>query len=601
VTGATGGYTFSNLAPGTYYVREIVPTGWIRTGPATTDNYVVTLGAGQSVTGQDFANYEMVCVPCTFANVSYKLIHPDGTNEVVSDLRGQTMEGDKITVTFWIDNPGSYTVSFASYTAPEPYFNASTASQQVIYDLATGTFSQGGPYTLTISVPNSYYQVDFVCGNVIDKLGPAGSNIFYTPQQRLLSADNGGTHAPIVGPASISGVKYNDLNNNGVRDGNEAGLKDWIIYIDVNGNGVRDASEPATVTKADGSYTITNLPAGSYNGKVREVAQVGWTQTQTAGNFSLVAGQNKTGVNLGNYYAATSTVSGYKFNDRNADGEWDKNGLDNCLNTSDDEVALSGWKIFVDYDGDGVLDANEPYAVTDSNGYYKITGVLAGTWDIAEVMQAGWVRTTDELTVTLTAGGACTNVNFGNFKGSLVMDGDTATIGFWKGNNGQALIKKLNGGGSTGTSKTLGNWLAATFPEMYGSSCGANNLAGKTGAQIATYFAGLANNSAKQLEAQVLATVLAVYVTDSDTAGGTYAAAYGFNVNTNGVKIDYYNIGDNGAAFGVVNDSALTIWDILMRTNDRANDGTLWSGFSTAIKTMARIVFTAINVEGGIV
>ena len=91
---------------------------------------------------------------------------------------------------------------------------------------------------------------------------------------------------------------------------------------------------------------------------------------------------------------------------------------------------------------------------------------------------------------------------------------------------------------------------------MYGSGCGANNLAGKTNAQIAAYFCSLANDSTKQLEAQVLATILAVYATDSDWAGGTYAASYGFTVNTIGVKNDYYNIGDNGAAFGVVNDSA---------------------------------------------
>ena len=40
-------------------------------------------------------------------------------------------------------------------------------------------------------------------------------------------------------------------------------------------------------------------------------------------------------------FAATGTVSGYKFNDRNADGEWDKNGLDNVLGNSDDESAVA--------------------------------------------------------------------------------------------------------------------------------------------------------------------------------------------------------------------------------------------------------------------
>jgi hypothetical protein len=87
----------------------------------------------------------------------------------------------------------------------------------------------------------------------------------------------------------------------------------------------------------------------------------------------------------------------------------------------------SGWTIFVDYDGDGVKDANEPDDVTDPNGYYRITGVNAGTWDVVEVMQAGWVRTTAEWVVTLMSGEAETNVLFGNFQGNLVMSGDTAT------------------------------------------------------------------------------------------------------------------------------------------------------------------------------
>ena len=50
----------------------------------------------------------------------------------------------------------------------------------------------------------------------------------------------------------------------------------------------------------------------------------------------------------------------------------------------------------------------------------------------------------------------------------------TATIGFWHNKNGQALIKSLNGSSS---STQLGNWLAATFPQVYGE--GAEYVAAK--------------------------------------------------------------------------------------------------------------------------
>jgi hypothetical protein len=598
VTDGDGAYTFTGLPAGTYYVREVVSAGFVRTAPATADYIKVALPAGGSSADNSFANYEMICAPCTIANVSYKLVHPDGTSEVVSDLRGQTTEGDVVTVTFWIEEDGSFPMTLVSYTAPEPYFNANTAGQQKIYDLSTGTFGPGGPYTLTVTIPNCYYQIDFVCGYAIDQLGPVGSNVFYTPQDRLISADNGGSHAGCDAGGSISGVKYKDVDGDGVRDAGEPGLKDWVIYVDLNNNGVKDANEPASVTKADGSYTISNLPAGNY--KVREVQQAGWVATQTPGTVALAAGQDKTGVNFGNKAAAAGRVSGYKFNDRNADGEWDKNGMDNCWNNSDDEAGLAGWTIFVDYDGDGVKDANEPSAVTDASGYYSIAGVAAGTWDVVEVMQSGWVRTTPERIVSLSSGESETNVNFGNFKGSLVMSGDTATVNFWKGTNGKALIYKLNGGGSNGTAKALGNWLAANFDAIYGSGCGSNNLAGKTNAQIYSYLCSLVNSSSKQLEAQVLATALAAYVTDSDWAGGTYAAAYGFTVTSTGVKNDYFNVGDNGAAFGVANDSALTVWDVLQRTNTRARNGSLWSSYSSGAKAMAYNVFLGINQSGGI-
>ena len=60
-----------------------------------------------------------------------------------------------------------------------------------MYQSVTQTFGPG-EHTLTVKLPGSNFQVDFVCGGVIQHLGPAGSNNSYTPQGRLISADNGG-------------------------------------------------------------------------------------------------------------------------------------------------------------------------------------------------------------------------------------------------------------------------------------------------------------------------------------------------------------------------------------------------------------------------
>jgi uncharacterized repeat protein (TIGR01451 family) len=99
---------------------------------------------------------------------------------------------------------------------------------------------------------------------------------------------------------------------------------------------------------------------------------------------------------------ANCSVEGRKFEDVNANG------------ADDGEPGLGGWTMFVDYNGNGVLDNNrdatfvndmdgvvepgeeEPYAVTsdgtDGNaiGTYKITDVQPGTWPIREVLKPTW-------------------------------------------------------------------------------------------------------------------------------------------------------------------------------------------------------------------
>jgi hypothetical protein len=101
---------------------------------------------------------------------------------------------------------------------------------------------------------------------------------------------------------SISGVKFNDLNNNGVRDANEPGLAGWTIYLDLNNNGVLNAGEPTRITSASGAYQFTGLAAGPY--VVREVLQTGWAQTFPTSGFHMVtltAGGSVEGRDFGNF------------------------------------------------------------------------------------------------------------------------------------------------------------------------------------------------------------------------------------------------------------------------------------------------------------
>ena len=166
-------------------------------------------------------------------------------------------------------------------------------------------------------------------------------------------------------------------------------------------------------------------------------------------------------------------------------------------------------------------------------------------------------------------------------------------------NIGQALIKALNGG--TGTQ--LGDWLAATFPNMFGAT-GAN-LAGKSNAQVAAYFQALFATRGDKLEAQVLATALSVYVTNSTLAGGTYAAAYGFTMAAGGAGLATFNVGSDGAAVGQANGTTITILDILLAADQHATHTTTAAGFTLyagnqAMRGLADDLFGRINDLGGI-
>jgi uncharacterized repeat protein (TIGR01451 family) len=103
-------------------------------------------------------------------------------------------------------------------------------------------------------------------------------------------------------PASVSGSKYQDTNNNGAQDAGEGPLQGFTFYVDYNGNGTLDTGEPAGVSGADGKWTITGVKPGTFN--VLEVANPNFTCTQPASTcgyqVTFQAGDNQTGKVFGN-------------------------------------------------------------------------------------------------------------------------------------------------------------------------------------------------------------------------------------------------------------------------------------------------------------
>jgi hypothetical protein len=121
-----GSYAFSGLAAGTYHVREVVPTHYVRTAPAIADAYCIALASGQTSSGNNFANAG-TGDPSILSNIVYVI---NGA-AAVGDLRGNTREGDTVQVSFTVAaGTQAQRFTLVSYTAPGPTFDPATANQQ---------------------------------------------------------------------------------------------------------------------------------------------------------------------------------------------------------------------------------------------------------------------------------------------------------------------------------------------------------------------------------------------------------------------------------------------------------------------------------------
>jgi uncharacterized protein (DUF2141 family) len=200
--------------------------------------------------------------------------------------------------------------------------------------------------------PNGYYQIWREDGQPRNSFA---NKTFINGSPVVLK--RGGT----VTTYSLSGTVFNDTDGDGIKDTGETGRSGVKVWIDKDKDGVLDTGEKTATTNTSGNYTFTGLSAGST--RVRIVTPTG----------------------------------GYR------------------ITTPSSEAVLSGWRVFIDKDKDGVFDSTEPSVFTDSSGNYSFKSLTAGTYRVRIVQASGYTRispTSGYYEKALTNGQIWSNNNF---------------------------------------------------------------------------------------------------------------------------------------------------------------------------------------------
>ncbi len=229
-----------------------------------------------------------------------------------------------------------------------PIYLLNAAGTTVVQSTTTDS---NGDYAFNNIVPGSYKVCEAADNNTSDSTTwyqsypKTGTTDLYTGCTGLNSAyaANGyavtlATNANDTGNdfgnyqmASKSGMKFEDMNANGVKDAGDTPVSGVTIKL-LNAAGT-SVVQTTTTAATTGAYSFTGITPGSY--LVCEFPSAGWTQSAPSNTacsgvtgaapggyaITLTSGQSDTGNDFGNWRYASK--SGFKFQDQNANGSYD--------------------------------------------------------------------------------------------------------------------------------------------------------------------------------------------------------------------------------------------------------------------------------------
>ena len=277
---ASGVYTFSNLAAGTYEIRRAdTPAGYSFSVPAS-GFYDVTVTSGQAVGGKDFG----------------AVLGTTGGGGGTGSISG-TLFNDA-------NKDGKFDSGDSALSNRKAFIDANK-NGKLDSGEKTATTNSSGVYTFTGLAAGTYVvrRGDTPAGYSYTEPVGGAYTITLSAGQKVTGKDIGVVLGSVSagGAASISGRVFNDSNKNGKFESGESLLSNRRIYIDKNKDGKFDIGDISVLSNSSGVYTFSGLAAGEYIIR-RADTPSNYKITDPASGFydiKVTAGQKVTGKDIG--------------------------------------------------------------------------------------------------------------------------------------------------------------------------------------------------------------------------------------------------------------------------------------------------------------
>jgi hypothetical protein len=461
------------------------------------------------------------------------------------------------------------------------------------------------------------------------------------------------TSGTVTGTYTWSAHYSGDGNNNAAND--QGGAAEQTVVSPANPTLVTMASPAITLGTTAPTIADTAVLSGGYHptGSISFTLKLGSTTVYTTGDSVSGNGSYSASYTLptSGAVAGTYTWSAHYSGDSNNNGANDQGGTaeQTVVNKAQPTIVTASNPTGTVNVGNTAITVSDTIVV--SNGYYMtgslkvslsgptgftsivttvaLTGTGNGTYTVTDTLQPGSTPV-GTYTWTVSYLGDANNkaandqsVSAEQFTlQNVISKNEAATLGYWANNNGQALLKTYTGTGTTGSGTasgsaglSLGYWLAKTWPNLFGNF--GNTTTGATGANIAAAFITAKNNSGSipgNLYLHAFNTALDIWVTTGGLGWGTASQNKGFMQGFGGAGLGsiLYNVGSNGAAFGVANNTLLTVNQIMNYLNSKTSgrsggsftappSSIVFYGNNTTLENGANNVLDGIDQTGDII